>query len=41
MLVEAGGVDNTMEELDRSMEVLAGALSEHILDAEAVMGDGS
>lgn len=41
MLVEAGGVDNTMEELNRSMEVLAGALSEHILDAEAVMGDGS
>ncbi len=41
MLVEAGGVDNTMEELTRSMEVLAGALSEHILDAEAVMGDGN
>ena len=41
MLVEAGGVDNTMEELSRSMDVLAGALSEHILDAEAVTGDGS
>ncbi|WP_455662581.1 stage II sporulation protein P [Pradoshia sp.] len=41
MLVEAGGVDNTMDELTRSMEVLAGALSEHILDAEAVMGDGN
>ena len=41
MLVEAGGVDNTMEELNRSMDVLAGALSEHILDAEAVMGNGN
>ena len=41
MLVEAGGVDNTMEELNHSMDVLAGALSEHILDAEAVMGDGN
>lgn len=41
MLVEAGGVDNTMEELNHSMDALAGALSEHILDAEAVMGDGN
>lgn len=41
MLVEAGGVDNTIEELNRSMDALAGALSEHILDAEAVMGDGN
>lgn len=39
MLVEAGGVDNTMDELNASMEVLADALAEHYWDAEPVQGN--
>ncbi len=41
MLVEAGGVDNTMDELNASMEVLAGALAEHYWDAEPVQGNAA
>ena len=41
MLVEAGGVDNTMDELSASMDVLAGALAEHYWDAEPVQGNAA
>ena len=39
MLVEAGGVDNNLDELNASMEVLAGALAEHYWNAEPVQGN--
>ncbi len=39
MLVEAGGVDNTLNELNASMDVLAGALAEHYWNAESVQGE--
>lgn len=41
MLVEAGGVDNTLDELDASMEVLAGVLAEHYWNAEPVQGNAA
>ena len=39
MLVEVGGVDNNLDELNGSMEVLADALAEHYWDAEPVQGN--
>ncbi|WP_139892595.1 stage II sporulation protein P [Bacillus sp. D386] len=41
MLVEAGGVDNTLDELSASMEVLADVLAEHYWDAEPVQGNAA
>jgi stage II sporulation protein P len=40
LLFEFGGVENTLEELYRSAEVLAEVFSEYYWDAEAVDGDG-
>ena len=41
MLVEVGGVDNNLDELNGSMEVLADALAEHYWDAEPVQGNAA
>ncbi|WP_018765483.1 stage II sporulation protein P [Bacillus sp. 105MF] len=38
ILIEVGGVDNTSEELNRSIDVLAKAFSEHFWQAEKVNG---
>ncbi len=38
MLIEVGGVDNTVDELNRSMAVFAEAFSEYYWQAEAVQG---
>ncbi len=39
LLIEFGGVDNTMEELYRSADALAEVFSEYYWDAEAVQSD--
>jgi stage II sporulation protein P len=38
MLVEVGGIDNTFEEADRSIDVLAKVIAERVLNATPVMG---